>query len=166
MGQAAAAMLAGHGMRVTAWSRTPHAHATVPVLTGTDGLDRVLGEAEILVVLLPSAAGTRAFLSTARIARLPPGAVVINCGRGDTVDLDALLAALDAGHLSGASLDVLPVEPPPADHRVWDHPRVLLTPHVASLPRPAEMAAWVAAILGAGPEGSPEGGGTNRAAGC
>jgi glyoxylate/hydroxypyruvate reductase A len=157
MGRAVAEMLAGHGMPVTAWSRTPRDHPTVPVLAGEDGLDRLLGGADVLVMLLPSSAGTRGFLSAARIARLPPGAVVVNCGRGDTVDLDALLAALDAGRLSGASLDVLPVEPPPADHPVWDHPRVLLTPHVASLPRPAEMADWLRTILGHG---------TNPASGC
>jgi glyoxylate/hydroxypyruvate reductase A len=157
MGRAAAEMLAGHGMAVSAWSRTPRDHPTVPVLTGEAGLDRLLAGAEFLVMLLPSSATTRGFLSAARIARLPPGAVVVNCGRGDTVDLDALLAALDAGRLAGASLDVLPTEPPPADHPVWDHPRMLLTPHVASLPRPAEMAAWLAAILAAG---------TNPAPGC
>ncbi len=157
MGRAVAQTLAAQGMDVTAWARTPRHGSPVPVLTGDDGLDRLLARAEVLIVLLPSVPGTRGFLSAARIARLPPGAVVVNCGRGDTVDLDALLAALDAGHLAGASLDVLPVEPPPADHPVWDHPRVLLTPHVASLPRPAAMAAWLAEILA---------GGTNPAAGC
>lgn len=157
MGRATAEMLAGHGMAVTAWSRTPRDHPTVPVETGEVGLDRLLAGAEFLVMLLPSSAETRGFLSAGRIARLPEGAVVINVGRGDTVDLDALLAALDTGLLSGASLDVLPVEPPPADHPVWDHPRVLLTPHVASLPRPAAMAEWLATILGRG---------TNPAAGC
>jgi glyoxylate/hydroxypyruvate reductase A len=157
MGRAVAGVLAGHGMAVTAWARTPRHDPAATVLTGEDGLDRLLAGAEFLVVLLPSVPGTRGFLSAARIARLPPGAVVVNCGRGDTVDVDALLAALDAGHLAGASLDVLPVEPPPADHPVWDHPRVLLTPHVASLPRPAEMAAWLAAILAQG---------TNPTTGC
>jgi glyoxylate/hydroxypyruvate reductase A len=150
MGRATAETLAGHGVAVTAWSRTPRDHPAVAVVTGEAGLDRLLAGAEFLVMLLPSSADTGGFLSAGRIARLPAGAVVINCGRGDTVDLDALLAALDAGHLSGASLDVLPMEPPPPAHPVWDHPRVLLTPHVASLPRPAEMAAWLSTLLAGG----------------
>ena len=60
-----------------------------------------------------------------------PGSYLVNVSRGGLVDLDALLAHLDSGRLAGAALDVLPQEPPPPDHPILNHPRVLLSPHAA-----------------------------------
>jgi len=85
---------------------------------------------------LPLTDHTRGILDARLFAQLPHGASLVNVGRGaHLVDRD-LLSALDSGQLSAAVLDVFAPEPPPADHPLWHHPRVLLTPHVASMTQP------------------------------
>ena len=104
-----------------------------------DGLHALLADADALIVLLPQTPQTTHLLSAERLSRLPPGAALINAARSGIVDTDALLDALDSGHLRGAFLDVAPAEPLPEGHRLWTHPRVVLTPHVAAatLPEPS-----------------------------
>ncbi len=99
---------------------------------GEAGLERFLGQSEIIVNLLPSTAATRAFFNAERLAQLPAGAALINAGRGSTLDAQALLASLNSGHLRGALLDVFETEPLPAHSPLWQHPSVLITPHVAA----------------------------------
>lgn len=137
-GQVAAA-LAGQGYDVAGWSRSAKTLPDVACWHGADGLDPVLARSEVLVNILPSTPETRGLLNAERLARLPVGASVINVGRGDQLDLTALIEGLDSGHLRSALLDVFPVEPLPPEHPVWRHPKVSLTPHVAadSLPEPA-----------------------------
>ena len=94
-------------------------------------LDAILPETDLLVMALPSTPQTANVLSRERIARLPDGAYVINVGRGTAVDQDALIEALNSGHLAGAALDVVVPEPLPADHPLRDAKNILLTPHVA-----------------------------------
>jgi glyoxylate/hydroxypyruvate reductase len=101
-------------------------------------------QAELLVNLLPSTEETRGLIDDRRLNLLPRGAGFINVGRGDVVDQATLLRRLDSGHLSVASLDVLPSEPPQPDDPIWTHPRVILTPHIASLPVPVLFAKWAA----------------------
>ena len=144
MGQAAAELLLQFGCKITAWSRTPKSSATVNVQSGWSKLVSMFLEPDLLINMLPSSEETRGLIDERRLRLLPRGAGFINVGRGDAVEQSALLRLLDAGHLSLASLDVLPSEPPAADDPVWTHPRVILTPHVASSPVPAEFAAWVA----------------------
>ena len=144
MGQAAAELLVQFGCKVTAWSRTPKSSAIVNVQAGWSKLDSMFLEPDLLINMLPSTEETRGLIDERRLRLLPRGAGFINVGRGDAVEQSALLRLLDAGYLSLASLDVLPSEPPAADDPVWTHPRVILTPHVASSPVPAEFAAWVA----------------------
>ena len=146
MGQAAAELLLQFGCKVTAWSRTPKSSAIVNVRSGWSKLDTMFPEPDLLINMLPSAEETRGLIDERRLRLLPRGAGFINVGRGDAIEQSALLRLLDAGYLSLASLDVLPSEPPAsaADDPVWTHPRVILTPHVASLPVPAEFAAWAA----------------------
>ena len=146
MAQASADLLAGF-CRVTAWSRSPRTHPLVPVQSGWERLDGVFADADILVNLLPSTDETRGLIDARRLGLLPRGAGLINVGRGDAVDHAALLHLLDSGHLALASLDVQPVEPPPADDRVWTHPRVILTPHIASVADPVAFARWMAAAV-------------------
>ena len=80
---------------------------------------------------LPSVSDTVNILDAARMALLPEGAYVVNVGRGTAIDQDALIAALDSGHLAGAALDVVVPEPLPADHPLRKAKNLLLTPHVA-----------------------------------
>jgi glyoxylate/hydroxypyruvate reductase len=144
MAQATAELLVQFGCQVTAWSRTPKSSETVNVLSGFGALDAMFQQRDLLINLLPSTDETRGLIDERRLRLLPRGAGFINVGRGDAVEQSALLRLLDSGHLSLASLDVLRSEPPAADDPVWTHPRVILTPHVASSPIPAGFAAWVA----------------------
>ncbi|MBV1902355.1 MAG: glyoxylate/hydroxypyruvate reductase A, partial [Marinosulfonomonas sp.] len=103
---------------------------------GSAGLARVLAQAEILVLLLPLTSATENTLNVENLNLMPKGAVVINPGRGQLIDDNALLGALDCGQISHATLDVFRQEPLPADHPYWTHPSVTVTPHVASETRP------------------------------
>ncbi|CAD5373158.1 Glyoxylate/hydroxypyruvate reductase A [Rubrivivax sp. A210] len=135
MGRAAAARIAAQGYRVHGWRRDGGALAPL------------LGRAQVLINLLPLTPATRGLLDAKLFAALPPGAGVVNLGRGaHVVDAD-LLAALDAGHLGQAVLDVFHQEPLPADHAWWRHPRVALLPHAAALTDPRSAAAVAVANL-------------------
>jgi len=108
-------------------------------LVSLDQLPDVLPLADHVVVLLPSTPATWGCLDSAAIALLRPGATVVNASRGGIVDTAALVAAVHAGRLAGAALDVFDVEPLPATDPLWDDPHILLTPHVAGFaPRYAE----------------------------
>lgn len=95
------------------------------------GLDALLGRADVLSLHLPAAPGAPPVLGADQFARMPTGAYVVNVSRGGLLDSTALAAALDTGRLAGAAVDVLDREPPPPDHPLSHHPRVLVTPHVA-----------------------------------
>ena len=94
-------------------------------------LDALLPETDLLFMSLPSVSDTVNILNADRMALLPEGAYVVNVGRGTAIDQDALIAALDSGHLAGAALDVVVPEPLPADHPLRRAKNLLLTPHVA-----------------------------------
>ena len=87
--------------------------------------------------------------------RLLRGAYLVNVSRGAIVDEDALLRALDAGHLAGAALDVFQREPLPTDSRLWDDGRVLVTPHVAATPDPVTAARQLLDNLARARRGAP-----------
>lgn len=115
-------------MDVVAVRRRVRGDEPVPVLT-SDSLGGALSRADHVVSTLPgNAAG---FLDAARIALMKPTAVFYNVGRGNTVDQDALVAALTAGQLGGAYLDVTDPEPLPDGHPLWTAPRCYITPHTA-----------------------------------
>jgi phosphoglycerate dehydrogenase-like enzyme len=124
IGHALSERLAGFGARVEGVARTAR-----DGVHGIDELDRLLARAEILVDLLPLSAETVGFLDARRLARLPDGALVVNAGRGKTLVTAALLAEVASGRLR-AALDVTDPEPLPADHPLWRHPAVLISPHV------------------------------------
>jgi D-3-phosphoglycerate dehydrogenase / 2-oxoglutarate reductase len=96
------------------------------------GLDELLGRADVVTIHAPATPETRHLINAATLAKMKRGSYLVNCARGTLVDQDALLAALDAGHIAGAGLDVTDPEPLPVGHRLLEHPRVLVTPHVAS----------------------------------
>ena len=136
LGADAARHLAGIGFRVAGWSRGPRELPGIAGFHGADGLPAFLERTEILVCLLPLTAETAGILNARLFATLPRGAAVINAARGEHLVEADLLAMLEAGHLSGATLDVFREEPLPADHPFWRHPRIRVTPHNASLTRP------------------------------
>lgn len=142
MGRAAAARIAALGYGVSAWRRG------VP-------LTPLLAQAEIVINLLPLTEKTSGILNSALFAALPRQAALVNLGRGAHLNEADLLAALDAGHLRHAVLDVFAVEPLPAAHAFWHHPKITLLPHAAALTDARSAAAVAAANLRALRDGRP-----------
>ncbi len=155
LGGAVARALAGLGFPVRGWSRSPKALPGISCHHGEAGLAAVLESAQILVLLLPLTPATGNILDARRLALLPEGAVVINPGRGALIDDTALLEALDSGQVGHATLDVFRKEPLPPDHPFWAHPKVTVTPHVASATRPATAARSVAENIRRAEAGQP-----------
>jgi len=143
LGADAARKLADLGFPVAGWSRRPKTLPGIACHHGPEGLPTVLRQADILVCLLPLTPATRGILDARAFALLPRGAYVLNAARGGHVVAADLLAALDAGHLAGAALDVFEPEPLPPDSPFWSHPKVIVTPHAASATIPASVAPQV-----------------------
>ena len=133
LGQDAARVLRVLKFDLASWSRTPKRVAGVQSFYGADGLGPFLARTEILVCLLPLTAKTQGILNRDLLAKLPRGACLINAGRGGHQVEEDILAALDSGQLAGATLDVLLTEPLPTGSPFWTHPKVTLTPHIASV---------------------------------
>jgi glyoxylate/hydroxypyruvate reductase len=136
IGQDAAKKFAMLGFPTAGWSRTARTIPGVETFHGADGFQKFLARSDILVDVLPLTRDTRGLLDAKAFATLPRGAYFINMARGGHVVDEALLAALDSGHLSGAALDVFNQEPLPADHRYWTHSKVHVTPHIAGTTNP------------------------------
>lgn len=144
LGAACGQALAGLGFPVLGWSRRPRAVAGLSCHHGAEGLEHVLRQAQIVVTLLPATPGTENLLNAERLSWLPRGAAILNPGRGSLIDDAALLAALGSGQVGQATLDVFRIEPLPAGHPFWAHPRVTVTPHIAADTRPETAAAVIA----------------------
>jgi len=155
LGSAAAQRLSAQGFPVSGWARTQKNLPGITCRSGVDGLQDVLERAQILVLLLPLTGETENILNAETLAMLPRGAVVINPGRGPLIDDEALLDALDSGQLSHATLDVFRTEPLPDNHPFWEHPRVTVTPHIASETRPQTAAQTIAENIRRGEAGEP-----------
>jgi phosphoglycerate dehydrogenase-like enzyme len=125
IGSAIADRLRGFGVEVTGVGRTAREG-----VRSLDDLDGLLPSADILVCMLPLTRDTAGLMDARRLGLLPDGALLVNAGRGRTVDTDALTRELQAGRLR-AALDVVDPEPLPADHPLWALPNVLITPHMA-----------------------------------
>ncbi|MFS4416928.1 2-hydroxyacid dehydrogenase [Maribacter sp. 2307ULW6-5] len=133
LGALTAKDLARVGFRVLGWSRTQKDIPGVSCFHGEAGQREFLSKANMLVCLLPLTPETTGILNREVFARLPKGAYVVNVARGGhLVDVD-LLEQIDAGHLSGACLDVYHQEPLPKGHPFWKHPKIMMTPHYASV---------------------------------
>lgn len=132
LGKAVLERLALFGFSCAGWSRSPHTVAGVECYAGSETLNAFLARSDILICLLPLTDATRGMLNRDIFAALPQGASLINVGRGPHLIADDLLAALDTGRLAHAVLDVTDPEPLPVDHPFWSHPRIRLTPHIAS----------------------------------
>jgi glyoxylate/hydroxypyruvate reductase A len=155
LGRAVAATLAGLGFDVRGWSRRSRELPGIATHAGDEGLAEVLRAADILVLLLPATPDTTDLIDASRLALLPPGARLINAARGTLIDDAALLDALDGGRLAHATLDVFRTEPLPPDHPFWAHPRVTVTPHVASETRPETASETIARNIARGEAGEP-----------
>lgn len=136
IGQDTAAKFAALGFPTAGWSRTARSLPGIETFHGADGFQRFLARTDILVDVLPLTRDTRGLLDVKAFAALPKGAYFINMARGGHVVDAALLAALESGQVSGAALDVFNVEPLPADHPYWTHPKVHVTPHIAGATNP------------------------------
>ena len=130
IGQTLAPVLRALGASVRGVARSAGERSGFPVVAEAD-LEAELAGTDVLVMVLPATEATRHALDARRLALLPPHALVVNVGRGTTVDEAALAGALTAGRLGGAALDVTETEPLPADSPLWDAPGLVLTPHAA-----------------------------------
>ncbi|ALI04751.1 glyoxylate/hydroxypyruvate reductase A [Pseudomonas sp. FW306-02-F02-AA] len=124
------------GFALSGWARSAHQVPGVACYAGTEQLPAFLGQCDILLCVLPLTDQTQGILDHTLFQQLPRGAALINMGRGGHLVESDLLEALDSGQLSGAVLDVLQEEPAPVDHPFWDHPQILLTPHIAAMTQP------------------------------
>ena len=141
-GDAARALLA-LGFPVMGWSRRPKSLPGVEGFHGEEGLAAMLRRSDILVCLLPLTPETRGLLDARRLALLPEGAYLLNSARGGHMVAADVLAALESGRLAGAALDVFEPEPLPQGDPFWLHPKVVLTPHAASITIPRSAAPQV-----------------------
>ncbi len=144
MGEDAALHLHSLEFDVAGWSRRTKTLDGITCFHGRDGLADFLSQTEILVCLLPLTPETTGIINKDTLELLPQGAAIINAARGPHVVDEDLIRALDSGHISGATLDVFHKEPLPDDHSFWQHPKVTVTPHVASLTVPETAALAVA----------------------
>ena len=140
LGQDAGRKLKSLGFDVAGWSRGEKEIAGFRTFAGPGGLDAILARSEILVCLLPLTGETAGILNAAAFGRMPRWAGLVNAGRGGHLVEADLIAALDSGQLSGAVLDVAGEEPLPQNHPFWQHPRIILTPHVAAETHPETAA--------------------------
>lgn len=154
LGGAVAQALAGLGFAVTGWSARGRPVEGVTIRAGQDPCE-AMTDAEIIVTLLPDTPATQDILNAERLALCAPGAWIINPGRGTLIDDTALLTAMDHGQIGHAVLDVFRQEPLPAEAPYWAHPKVTVTPHIASETRPETAAAVVAENLRRARDGKP-----------
>ena len=132
IGSEAARLAAAFGMKVIGVdARRTDRPAGVAELHPSGALDALLPRADFVILTVPHTPATEGFMSRARFQKMKRTAFFINIGRGKTTRLDDLVAALRAGELAGAGLDVFEDEPLPADHPLWTMPGVLITPHTA-----------------------------------
>jgi len=158
LGRALLAALRPYGFQLAAWSRSPRQIEGVSHHCGADGLDAMLGSADILVCLLPLTPDTHGILCHDLFEKLPQGASLLNVGRGRHLVEHDLLRALASGRISQAILDVVDPEPLSAGHPFWAHPEILVTPHIASVTDPVGAARAIIANIrrhrdGIAPEG-------------
>ncbi|UCG85130.1 MAG: D-2-hydroxyacid dehydrogenase [Gemmatimonadota bacterium] len=135
IGRAVARRCSAVGMHVSAvrHTRSRRRPKGVRWVGGPGDLLEMVQRSDVLVIAAPHTSETRSLVDEQVLAALPVGAYVLNVARGALLDEEALLVHLDRGHLGGCVLDVFATEPLPADHPFWDHPKVLVSPHVSGV---------------------------------
>jgi glyoxylate/hydroxypyruvate reductase len=132
IGTEVASALRNLGAEVIGWRRTPtQCDVVSKVFVGLGEFGQFLTRCSVVVILLPRTNETLGLFNASALSRVKDGCHLINVSRGGIVDEDALIAALDQGQLSHATLDVVATEPLPSAHPLWTHPSVTLTPHVS-----------------------------------
>jgi phosphoglycerate dehydrogenase-like enzyme len=132
IGAEIARMVAAFGARVIGIDpRRTDAPEGVAEMHAPEALDRLLPQCDAVILTLPHTPESEGMIDARRLALMRPRSLLVNIGRGATVKLDAVLAALRQGRLGGVALDVFEEEPLPPAHPLWQEPRALLTPHVA-----------------------------------
>ena len=155
LGAECASTLAKVGFKVYGWSSTEKSIENVTCHHGFEGLEKSLFGSEIVVLLLPSTADTENIINEKTLSYLAKNAVIINPGRGTLIDEKVLLKSLDDGKLAHATLDVFRQEPLPADHPFWQHPKITVTPHIASETKPETASQVIAANIRRFEKGKP-----------
>jgi glyoxylate/hydroxypyruvate reductase A len=135
------------GFNVRGWSRSPKELDNVETYTGRYGLTSMVGRCAIVINVLPLTGETRHILCRELFAHFSNGTCLINMGRGMHLVEADLLDAIDMGKVDDATLDVASVEPLPDSHPFWNHPNILITPHVAGASNPMTAVANVAANI-------------------
>ena len=131
IGEGIARRLEPFDVRTVGVRRRPEQGGPTDVVLGTNELHRALKRADFLVLACPLTESTRGLIGEEELVTLPPDAVVVNIARGEVVDTDALVDALQSGRIGGAALDVTDPEPLPPDHPLWTLDDVVVTPHNA-----------------------------------
>ena len=131
------------GMRLLAYDP----FSTPPLEIASADVFELASASDVLTLHVPLTEETHYLVDEALLNRIRPGTILINCGRGGLVDLDAALAALESGRLAGVGLDVFENEPP-VHHALFDHDDVVLTPHLMGMTRGAAAATFVDAARG------------------
>jgi glyoxylate/hydroxypyruvate reductase A len=144
IGFAAAKTLARHGFDTAGWVRSPRPGEGLAIFAGREQLPAFLARSEIVVNFLPLTPETTGILNAQTFAQMPKGGAIVNLGRGPHVVEADLMAALDSGHLAGATLDVFPVEPLPKESPLWRHPRITVIPHASRKIEPRDLVPRVA----------------------
>ncbi len=134
---------------VHGWSRSEKSIDGVTTHHGADGLHAFLSQCRVLVNLLPLTDETRDLLNRDTLGLLKPGGYVINVARGAHLVDNDLIELIDSGHLAGATLDVFRVEPLPASHAFWRHPKIQVTPHTSARTLRSESIAQIAGKIAA-----------------
>lgn len=139
LGMALAKSLLQTGFKVIGWSKHQKPEKMLKVYDGASGKTTFLHETTILVCLLPLTEDTKGILNNETLSHLPSGAYLINAARGGHLVEEDLIPLIESGQLSGACLDVFQQEPLPMQHPFWTHPKIKITPHVASVSDPASV---------------------------
>lgn len=147
LGRSVAECMKAWGFPVRCWSRTPKAMPGVTSFYGNDQLPDFLSGTQVLINLLPNTPQTVGIINRELMSQLKPQAFILNLARGAHLVEEDLLAALDAGEVKAAALDVFVTEPLDKQHPFWQHPDIAITPHNAAVTLPEEAMRYIAAAI-------------------
>ncbi|MEO8344841.1 MAG: glyoxylate/hydroxypyruvate reductase A [Betaproteobacteria bacterium] len=155
IGAQVAQALVEQGFAVRGYAQSEKKLKGVQVFAGKSRLDAFLDGLNVLVSVLPATPATDGILNRQSLSRLADGAHVVNIGRGAALVDDDLVALVERGKLSGATLDVFREEPLPSDHLFWRYPEIVVTPHISGITGPAAAVAQVAGKIAQLERGEP-----------